>query len=181
MKLGFVPAFALWWIASDFGHRKGRSFYALALRLMLLFCYAFEYEADDQIIKEYFATCWGTHQPAVNGKQEKARHEKVCCFNDIFHILPSFASIYYSTDCYSDSLGSWFFLRYKIKKLRTVSCSKQIFLGSPSRTRTYDALINSQVFYRLNYRGIFRGVVFCVAQHHECYYTRSTLLCQHFF
>ena len=26
--------------------------------------------------------------------------------------------------------------------------------GSPSRTRTYDALINSQVFYRLNYRGI---------------------------
>lgn len=28
------------------------------------------------------------------------------------------------------------------------------FAGSPSRTRTYDALINSQVFYRLNYRGI---------------------------
>ena len=26
--------------------------------------------------------------------------------------------------------------------------------GSPSRTRTYDALINSQVFYRLNYRGM---------------------------
>ena len=33
--------------------------------------------------------------------------------------------------------------------------------GSPSRTRTYDALINSQVFYRLNYRGIFRDILCC--------------------
>ncbi len=40
-----------------------------------------------------------------------------------------------------------------IKKLHTKSV-KLGLLGSPSRTRTYDALINSQVFYRLNYRGI---------------------------
>ena len=39
------------------------------------------------------------------------------------------------------------------KKLRTQKFEAK-FLGSPSRTRTYDALINSQVFYRLNYRGI---------------------------
>ena len=48
--------------------------------------------------------------------------------------------------------------------------------GSPSRTRTYDALINSQVFYRLNYRGIKVG-----KSTNEDYYTRMAIICQQFF
>lgn len=65
-----------------------------ALRLMLLFCYAFEYEASYQIPKAYFTTRLGAQQSAVNGEQEKARHEQVCCFNDVFHVLTSLSLLY---------------------------------------------------------------------------------------
>ena len=87
----------MWPYVPDFGYRKGRSFYAPALRLMLLFCYAFEYEASDQIPEAYLTTRLGAQQSAVNGEQEKAHHEQVCCFNDVFHVLLAFASIHYST------------------------------------------------------------------------------------
>lgn len=66
---------------------------------MLLFGYAFEYEASDQIPEAYPTTRLGAQQSAVNGEQEKAHHEQVCCFNDVFHVLLAFASIHYSTDC----------------------------------------------------------------------------------